>query len=498
MIKNSQIALGLTLLFCSHSLLADDLLDIYQSSLKNDPAWAARESNYLADREQEVQTKSLLRPTVGIVYSKSRSQRTGPDIGAGLSEALRDEVANCFTDLSGAATGTVSEDCSGNLVGFIADPSNEAFALTETGSSKQKTTADNFSLRFTQPLFNLENWYLNRGAKSLASRGDAEFAFAEQQFIVDVAETYFNVLKAAEELHFAKTEQSAIGQQLAQTKEGVEVGLIQITDVHEAQGAYDLSQTGVIVAEGLLLSAQEQLATLTNRDQFNLATLAEDFPIAAPQPSGPDAWVKMAQKNNKSLLAMRHAVRASLHKITERSAAYAPKVDFFATFDNLKTDNGDDSPVGTSGNLGSDVNSQTLGLQINIPLYSGGLTSSRVREAKHRHAASRAQQEVQSRRTAALAKNLYRKVNNGVRKIEVIRITIDSNQNALEATQAGYATGTRNVFDVLQAQRTLFSAKRDYANARYDYLIDSLKLKQVGGILEAVDLRLLNEWLDPA
>lgn len=495
--KFFQATIIFTLLLSTSPLQAEDLLDIYQQALKNDPSWAARESTYHADKEQEVQSKSLLRPTVGIVYSKSRTERTAPDIGAGLSQGLIDEIVGCFTDIDGNRTNTATEGCGGNLVDYIEVPTNETFALTESGSTKQRTTSDNFSLKFSQPLFNLESWYLNRGAQSLAARTDADFAFAEQDFIVNVAEAYFNVLKAAEELHFAQTEQSAIGQQLSQTKQGLNIGLIQMTDVHEAQGAYDLSQTAVIVAEALLLSAEEKLTTLTNSDEFNLAKLAEDFPISVPQPSGSDAWVEMALERNKSLLATRHAVKAAHHKITERSAGFAPKVDFFASIDNLKTDSGSNNPVGTAGNLGSDLDSQTLGVQINIPLYTGGLTSSRVREAKHRHTASRAQQEAQARQTAALAKSLYRKVSNGVKKIDVIRITIASNQNALEATQAGYATGTRNVFDVLQAQRSLFSAKRDYSNARYDYLVDSLKLKQVAGILEAIDLRLLNEWLEP-
>lgn len=491
MIKISQFAFGFSLLLSVSNLGAEDLIDVYQLALKNDPSWAARESSYQADKEQENQAKSLLRPNVGIVYSKSRTSRTAPDIGAGIAPEFIDSIEQSCD------IGIEFPICRREVIDYLSDPTNETFILTESGSTKQRTTSDNFSLKFSQPLFNLQNWYINRGARSLASRIDAEFAFAEQDFIVNVAEAYFNVLKAGEELHFAQTEQSAIGKQLNQTKEGLNIGLTKMTDVHEAQGAYDLSQTGVIIAETLLENSQEQLTTLTNRSEFRLAKLAENFPISVPQPAGSEAWVKMSNDYNKNLLATRYVVNAAKHKVTEKSAGYAPQIDFFASIDNLKTDTGDNNPVGTSGSLGSDLDSQTIGININIPLYSGGLTSSQIREAKHRHYASRAQLEAQSRKTAALTRSLYRKVTDGVKKIDSIRITIASNQYALEATQAGYATGTRNVFDVLQAQRSLFSIKRDYSNARYDYLIDSLKLKQVAGILEAIDLRLLNEWLEP-
>ena len=506
MIKISQFAFGFSLLLSVSNLGAEDLIDVYQLALKNDPSWAARESSYQADKEQENQAKSLLRPSVGIVYSKSRTSRTAPDIGAGIAPEFVDSIGDsgsCLAEQDGQSPFEaglplgITLTCSTPVFDYISDPTNETFVLTESGSTKQRTISDNFSLKFSQPLFNLQSWYINRGAKSLASRIDAEFAFAEQDFIVNVAEAYFNVLKAGEELHFAQTEQSAIGKQLNQTKEGLNIGLTKMTDVHEAQGAYDLSQTGVIIAETLLENSQEQLTTLTNRSEFRLAKLAENFPISVPQPAGNEAWVKMSNDYNKNLLATRHVVNAAKHKVTEKSAGYAPQIDFFASIDNLKTNSGDNSPVGTSGSLGSDLDSQTIGININIPLYSGGLTGSQIREAKHRHYASRAQLEAQSRKTAALTRSLYRKVTDGVKKIDSIRITIASNQYALEATQAGYATGTRNVFDVLQAQRSLFSIKRDYSNARYDYLIDSLKLKQVAGILEAIDLRLLNEWLEP-
>lgn len=472
---------------------AQDLIDVYRQALKNDPTWAVQEASYFADKEQKNQVKSLLRPNVAITYSKTRSQRSAADIGVEFSEDSQRIILDCANDTA---------NC--DVISHVAVPLvtgeglDGLFTIVESDSKKARTTVDNFSIQVVQSLFHLENWYRYRSAKALSSKLDAEFALAEQEFIIKVAESYFNVLRAAEEVVFSKAEQSAIGQQLNQTKQAYKLGLGRITDMHEAQGAYDLSQTAVIVSEGLLQSAQEQLFSLTNQRNIQLAKLAEDFPISVPQPAGAEAWVQMALERNNTLMASRFAVNAADNLVVEKNAQYAPTVDLFASMDNIKTDAGDDNPLGTAGNLTSDSDSQTLGIRLTLPLYNGGLTSSQTREAKHRQAASRAQLEAQVRRLTALCRELYRNVENDVRRIEVIRLTISSNESALEATQTGYAEGTRNVFDVLQAQRSLFSAKRDYANARYDYLINSLKLKQAAGILEAVDLKILNEWLQPS
>ena len=473
----------------SFTTQAQTLTELYNLSISTDPQWLAIKENYHADQELKNQAKSLLKPNVGITYSKIRTTQDSPDIGAGSHDDLNQELTACLDDL-----GNVTPNCNADIIKFILDGGN-MLQLNEEGSSKQSTIVDSFAIQFQQPLFNLENWNRYKTAEFIDAKYSAEYQLSKQMFVLRIAEAYFGTLRAEEELTFVQKEQEGIHRQLTQAKQRYNEGISGISDVHEAQSAYDSSRTAILIAENAYESTLETLNIITDGAHTTLSRLKENFPVTAPQPVGMDNWVKLALQGNKNMQSAFHMAKAAKHEVVEKNSKHAPTVDLVFKINNLKTDNGESAPFGSSGNLMSDKQSNSLGIQVNIPLYSGGLTSSQVRQSIARSNAAKANLKAEQRQVAAQARNTYRNVINDVQRVSLAKLAIKSSQNALMATQSGYRSGNRNLLDVLQAQRSLFAARRDYATARYDYIINSLRLKQVSGFLSEVDLKLLDDWL---
>lgn len=482
----SLCLLGSTL---ASSINAQTLTELYNLAINTDPQWLATKENHHADQELKAQAKALLKPKVGITYSKMRTTQDSPDIGAGAHDDLNQELTTCLDE-----AGNVTPNCNADIIKFILDGGN-MLQLNEEGSSKQSTTVDNFTIQLQQPLFNLENWNRYKTAEFIDAKFGAEYQLSKQMFVLRIAEAYFGILRAEEELTFAKKEQEGIHSQLKQAKQRYNEGISGISDVHEAQSAYDLSRTSILIAKNSYESTLENLNSITDGAHTALSRLKENFPVTAPQPIGMDNWVKLALQGNKNMKSAFHAAKAANHEVIEKNSKHAPTIDLVFNINNLKTDNGESAPFGSSGNLMSDKQSNSLGIQVNIPLYSGGLTSSQVRRSVARSRAAEANLQAEQRRVAAQARNTYRNVINDVQRVGLAKLAIKSSQNALMATQSGYRSGNRNLFDVLQAQRSLFAARRDYATARYDYIINSLRLKQVSGFLSEVDLNILDDWL---
>ncbi len=483
--------LCLLLITCFSPLAsADNLSSIYQMAITNDPQWQAIVENYKAEQEIKTQARSLLLPVVGAVYSKSRVTQDAPNIGVGTDPNLNTQLQNCF-DINNQVT----PDCNENVINYILG-GNSILQLKENGTSKQSTTVDNLSLQLTQPLFNLERWNQYKKSSFVKSKLDSEHEFALQQFVLRVAEAYFNTLKAAEDLAFVKKEELGIGEQLQRSRQRYDAGISGLSEVREAQGAYDRSRTAVLIAQTIYEGALENLNSITNSQQKNLAKLREDFPVTNPQPEDEENWVQQALRSNKKVLTSFHLDQAARQDVVEKNSRHAPTVDFIAGLSNIKTDNGKDAPLGSSGNLLSDTQRTTVGIQITVPLYTGGLVSSQARQASSRSHAAHASLAAEQRAAAALTRNTYRSVVNDVKRVELAKKAVLSSQSALEATQSGYQAGTRNLFDILQAQRSVFAASRDYSGARYDYIMHSLRLKQISGSLSKTDLAILDDWLE--
>ncbi|MGH8462622.1 MAG: TolC family outer membrane protein, partial [Pseudomonas sp.] len=334
-------------------------------------------------------------------------------------------------------------------------------------------------------------------AEAFNEQASLELSATEQNLILQSAENYFAVLRAQDNLASTKAEEAAFKRQLDQSNERFDVGLSDKTDVLQSQASYDTARANRIVAQRQVDDAFEALITLTNRFYSSIQGIRHTLPVQVPTPNDAKAWVETAGKQNLNLLATNYAVDAAEETLRQRKAGHAPTVDAVAQYQK-----GDNDNLGfTNPTLGSpihgDVEQTSIGLQLNIPIYSGGLISSQVREAYQRLNQTEQQRESLRRQVVENTRNLHRAVNTDVEQVSARKQSIISNQSALEATEIGYQVGTRNIVDVLDAQRQLYTSVRDYNNTRYDYILDNLRLKQAAGTLSPQDLTDLSRYLKP-
>ncbi|MCU1718320.1 TolC family outer membrane protein [Pseudomonas sp. 5P_3.1_Bac2] len=353
-----------------------------------------------------------------------------------------------------------------------------------------------YQANLSQPLFRIDRWFQLQAAEAVNEQAALELSANEQNLILQSAEAYFTVLRAQDNLAATKAEEAAFKRQMDQANERFDVGLSDKTDVLEAQAGFDTARANRIIAERQVQDAFEALIALTNRDFNSLQGIVHSLPVLAPTPNDAKAWVDTASAQNLNLLASNFAVSAAEETLRQRKAGHAPTLDAVASFkkgdnDNLGFTNSAGSPVHYSG----DVEQSSIGLQLNIPLYSGGLTSSQVRESYQRLDQSEQLRESLRRQVVQNTRNLHRAVNTDVETVQARKQSIISNQSALEATEIGYQVGTRNIVDVLDAQRQLYSSVRNYNNARYDYILNNLRLKQAAGTLSPDDLNALEQYL---
>ena len=374
-------------------------------------------------------------------------------------------------------------------------------------SSNVRTSIDQPSLTTTrsavvyqatlaQPIFRADRWFQLKAAESVNEQAALQLSATEQNLILQTAESYFSVLRAQDTLASTKAEEAAFKRQLDQSRERFDVGLSDKTDVLQSQASYDTARANRIVAQRQVDDAFEALITLTNRQYNSIQGIVHTLPVLPPAPNDAKAWVETAGRQNLNLLASNYAVTAAEETLRQRKAGHLPTLDAVAQYEK-----GDNDALGFSNPnqlpipYGGDVSQRTIGLRLNIPIYSGGLTSSQVRESYSRLDQTEQQREGLRRQVVENTRNLHRAVNTDVEQVQARRQSIISNQSAVEATEIGYQVGTRNIVDVLDSQRQLYSSVRNYNNSRYDYILDNLRLKQAAGTLNPGDLQDLARYL---
>lgn len=350
---------------------------------------------------------------------------------------------------------------------------------------------DGYGISASQPLFNWGSWVRYQQAKLSSTRADTEYDVAQQELILRVAERYLDVLNAEVSLDVAKAEHLAIERQLEQVNERFEVGLIPITDVHDAQARYDLASATLIAAEDILASRREALREIILLNEFQLAALAPQVPLAPPEPADIQSWVEAAKSSNLSLMLARADVSIAKKGISAERAAHLPTLELVG--EHSYRDSG-------SGNLGSGFTTETdsIGIQLSMPLFEGGKVMSLTREAAYRHQLSIENMHTLLRETERLARDAYRGVVTSTHRIQALNQAVISNESALEANQVGLEVGTRTIVDVLDAQRNLSQAKLQLTEARHTYILNILRLKQTAGSLSMEDLQTVNAWLQSA
>ncbi|WP_338479363.1 TolC family outer membrane protein [Pseudomonas trivialis] len=376
-----------------------------------------------------------------------------------------------------------------------ADSNNVRTQLDQPAATVNRD-AHSWRATLSQPLFRADRWFQLQAAHAVNEQASLQLSATEQNLILQSAESYFAVLRAQDNLASTKAEENAFKRQLDQSNERFDVGLSDKTDVLQSQASYDTARANRILAQRQVDDAFEALITLTNRQYNAIQGIVHSLPVLPPMPNDAKAWVETAGRQNLNLLASNYAVTAAEETLRQRKAGHLPTLDAVAQYE--KGDN-DALGFGNPNQLpipyGGDVSQRTVGLRLNIPLYSGGLTSSQVRESYSRLDQSEQQREGLRRQVVENTRNLHRAVNTDVEQVQARRQSIISNQSAVEATEIGYQVGTRNIVDVLDSQRQLYASVRNYNNSRYDYILDNLRLKQAAGTLNPGDLQELTRYL---
>ncbi len=457
--KRTGVALiALTLTLGTLGAKAESLLDIYELALENDAQLKAEEATYLANREAKNLGMSALLPKVNANYSRA-----------------------------GSDTSTDSE----------------TFQVVEDGITAVNSTTDNdtitdaFQVSLNQALFDLPAWFSFKAGEETTKQAEATFAGNQQNLIVRVVDAYLGVLRAQDNLEASRAQERAFERQLEQTQQRFEVGLIAITDVYEAQAAYDLSQVNRIVDENNVAVALEQLSVLTGQKHGNLSVLKEDFEINPPEPLDRSAWVDFALENNFSLKAAKFQEEAARQSSKSAALEHGFKISGNYSYSDNQTDGRRTITPETQFNSSpfNNTDGDRWELRVDMPLYSGGAISANRRQAAQQFNAAREQRINLGRTTVTNTRSLHMTVVSDVSRVKARKQSIVSSRSALDATQAGYEVGTRNVVDVLNAQNTLFAAQRDYANSRYDYIINMMRLKEQAGLLSPADVISLDNYL---
>ncbi|MES9946080.1 MAG: TolC family outer membrane protein [Candidatus Thiodiazotropha sp.] len=434
-----RLILILLTLILALPVQAEDLMTIYQLALQNDPQLQAAKEQLSAARESKSLARSQLLPTVGL-------------------GATYDVVRRDLKTLQG--------------VPFDDQSTNHDRTL---------------GLNLTQPIYRRDRLLQLEQADSTIAQAEAEYAAAEIDLMVRSTTTYFNILSAEDDLRVAKAEREATGRQLEQAQQRFDVGLIAITDVHEAQAAFDAARASEIAAENSLDNAWEALFEIIGPQPKNeLAKLGKDLSLNPPVPNVLQEWSDTAQQQNYSIIAARAGLESLKQEIDVSRSGHYPTLDLVGGY----TMNRSDSDTATEADTG------TIGLSLEVPIYTGGAVSAQTRQAQANFRASQQGLDQTRRGVNRQVRDAYRGVLSTISQVEALKAATVSAQSALESTQAGYEVGTRTIVDVLNVQRNLFSSQRDYLNSRYDYIINGLNLKSAAGTLSESDLERVNGWLE--
>ncbi len=349
-----------------------------------------------------------------------------------------------------------------------------------------------WGLNLTQSIYRHDNWMNLRQAQASVAQAEAEYKAALQDLIVRTSEAYFNVLGAEDNLEFATAEKEAIGRQLEQSQKRFEVGLIAITDVKESQASFDSALAEEINALNQLDIAREALAVLTGQYIDNLAILSDDLPLVTPEPDDIQAWVDQALEQNLTFLAAQMAAKASDYGVKSARAGHYPYLDLVANYEQSEL-NYQDSGTFTAGDR--DSTDGNIGLQLTVPIFQGLRVNSQTEQAAAQYNQSLQNMEFSRRQTIQQTRSSFLSVKSGISQVQAFRQALESTRTSAEATQAGFQVGTRTAVDVLLTLRTTFDADRNYSRARYDYILNYLRLRQAAGTLTENEVDIVNSLL---
>lgn len=359
---------------------------------------------------------------------------------------------------------------------------------SNTGETEYRSTQ--WSAKLSQPLFRWDAWHQHQAALAQRSQAEANADDQTQNLFMGISEAYFNVLRAEDNLGLAQAQEAALNRQRDQAEARFQVGLIARTDVIESEAQRDSATAQRLSAEIAVSSARATLNAALGSDIGTLARLQETLPTPAPVPDSAEDWAGMARERNPGLISARHSASAAAAAKQAQRAGYLPQIDLFASYSDR--DNGDTNNPAVTFNSGS---TEVIGVEASWELFASGRTMASVKQAEYQAEAARQQALAREHQIVNNARTNFLTVKTDSARLQARQRAQASAQLAYEATQAGYSVGTRNIVDLLLAETSLYSAKRDYANARYDYVINSLRLQAVAGMLSEAVVTQVNDWL---
>lgn len=426
------------------SVQAEDLLQTYHAAQAQDPVFAAAMAAHQAGVEKLPQGRSLLLPSVTLNANSTFNQ---------------------------------------NRVRYPNAPATLPFP-----QGTFRYNSHGYGVTLVQPLFRQQNWVAYTESDLQVSQAEAQFKNAQNDLVLRVARAYFDVLIAQDSVELAEAQKAAISEQLEQAKRNFEVGTATITDTHEAQSRYDLVSAQEIAARSNLEIKQRQLQQLTNKMPDKLQHLGKHFKLEGPQPADMQKWVDQAQLGNLQLTVAQIGAELADKEVSRNMGGHLPTVDLVANYSQNKANGG------TFG-VGSDSMNKSIGVQLNMPIFEGGRTQSKWREAEANRDRARDELENARRNTATQTRQAYLGVVNGMAQVKALQAALKSSESLLEASKLGQEVGVRTNLDVLNAQQQLYSTRRDLYQAEYTYLLSELQLKAAVGVLSEDDLKIVNQAL---
>ncbi|MCX7157484.1 MAG: TolC family outer membrane protein [Rhodocyclales bacterium] len=362
-------------------------------------------------------------------------------------------------------------------------------------SSNTEYNSNGWSVSLSQPLFRWQNWVAYNQSELAVAQAEAQFGLARQELIVRAAQAYFDVLLAQDTLAVAQAQKIAIAEQLESAKRNFEVGTATITDSHEAQARYDLTSAQEIAALNDLSVKKQVLRSVIGKEPEGLKNLKPGVQLARPQPDDINKWVEMAESASASVQIYQALYEIAQREIEKQRAGHYPTLDLVASRSRSRSSNTGSYALGAV-RPGSDTDVHAIGLQLSLPIFAGGATVSRDREAVALKEKAASDLE-NARRTAALnARSAYLGVSSGLAQVQAYQAALTSSQSALDSNKLGYEVGVRINIDVLNAQSQLFDTRQKLAKARLDTLAALLKLKAAAGSLGEEDVAAINALLE--
>jgi len=436
----TRIAAALVAAFAFGPAGAADLLEVFRLGLNNDAAYASARAAWQAAQEKLPQGRALLLPSATLSGNTNWNDR----------------------DLR----------------------------VRDGTSSQTQFNSNNLTASVTQPIFRAQNMVQYDQAKIQVAQADATFSAALQDLVLRVAQAYFDILLAQDNVELVGAQKAAIAEQLAQAKRNFEVGTATITDTHEAQARYDLVTAQEIAAINDLESRKRALQQIIGGASPPVSSLGPRFTLASPEPATMDAWVDDSIANSLQVAIQKATEEFAAKEVERNRAAHYPTLDAVASYSESANGGGIQA-----GNIGTDSTTKTIGLQLSLPIYQGGAVDSRVREALANLDKARQDLENTRRSVALTTRQAFLGVTSGIAQVRALESAVVSSQSQLDSTRLGQEVGVRTGVDVLNAQQQLFSARRDLAQARYNYILNSLRLRAAAGRLAEEDLARVSQWL---